>query len=134
MIPRMQGVARIGSEIKEYQTKNGTKVAKFDVVFSEIEETLWLKAVAFGKTAELILEYFDKGDQIELFGRPSVHGWETRDGDRRQDFQITIERIGFVGNKKSSSTKKTTKKSKKRTPPAAQMSPDEGIDPDEIPF
>lgn len=61
---------------------------------SEVE---FHNCVAFGKTAELIAQYCDKGSQLYLEGRLRTRSWE-KDGIKKYTTEIIIETMQF-GNK-----------------------------------
>lgn len=54
--------------------------------------------VANGKTAELIANYFNKGDMIGIFGELRDNNYE-KDGVRHYGKQIVVDSIGFRDNR-----------------------------------
>lgn len=63
------------------------------------EETEWYRCVAFGKTAEFISKYFDKGSTIFLVGRMKTRKWEDKDGTTKYSTEMIIDRASFAGKK-----------------------------------
>ena len=63
------------------------------------KETDFLNLVAFGKTAEFLSKYFQKGSQIFVEGRLQNDKWEDKDGNKRITAKIIVEKIDFVGSK-----------------------------------
>lgn len=61
------------------------------------EEVMFLDFVAFGKTAEVINQYFTKGKPIMLIGRLKLDKWQDKDGNNRQKHELMVERFTFVG-------------------------------------
>jgi single-strand DNA-binding protein len=51
--------------------------------------------VAFGKTAELIDQYMDKGSGIYVEGRIQTRSWEAKDGTKRYTTEIVVESMQF---------------------------------------
>lgn len=131
MIPKIHGVGRIGQDIQLQYSKDGKAFAKFGVAFSENEDVVWLTAIAFGKAAENIHQFFKKGDRIELEGRVNINSWVNQKGCTNREMQIIVERFGFIENK---SDKSNTKKKKKDKPDDRPPAPALDIDDDEIPF
>ena len=131
MIPRFQGVGRIGADPRVMQTKAGSLVASIDVVFSEHyngeEQTVWIKCTAFGKTAEFVSNYFKKGDRIELLCKLNYEQYVDKHGNVRSKVTAIIEKVGFVDSK---SQKQQQPTKKRRQAPAPQID----VDDDEIPF
>ncbi|HSW63362.1 MAG TPA: single-stranded DNA-binding protein [Dissulfurispiraceae bacterium] len=69
----------------------------------------FLTCVAWERTAELVCKHCQKGSQLGVEGRIQVRSWETDGGDKRQAFEIQVERIHFLGS--SSKGKPEAKKS-----------------------
>jgi len=130
VIPRFQGVGRIGADPRVMHTKAGSLVTSIDVVFSEHynneEQTVWIKCTAFGKTAEFVSNYFKKGDRIELLCKLNYEQYVDKHGNNRSNVTAIIEKVGFVDSK--SQKQQPTKK--RRQAPAPQID----VDDDEIPF
>ena len=74
-------------EKKEEEMTAGRPVADF------------IGCVCWGKTAELIGRYFNKGKEIALQGRIQTGSYEAQDGTRRYTTDVVVERFYFVGNK-----------------------------------
>jgi len=64
----------------------------------EKDEVTFVDCVSFSKTAELINQYFKKGDPIFVEGRLKLEKWE-KDGQNRSKIKIVIETFQFVGKK-----------------------------------
>jgi single-strand DNA-binding protein len=65
---------------------------------NEMEEVTFVDCVAFSRTAELITQYFKKGDPIFVEGRLRLEQWE-KDGQKRSKIRVVIENFRFVGKK-----------------------------------
>jgi len=88
-------------EIKYSQS--GLAIANLSLVTQEKvkdeKKTVWHKIVAFGKTAELIYEYVNKGDRITIQGRITYEEWE-KEGVKRTATKIIADKVEFGGSKK----------------------------------
>lgn len=60
------------------------------------ERVLYVKASCFGKTAEVINQYFKKGSRILIQGELVLNTWKDNNGNNRQEHSILIEKINFV--------------------------------------
>ena len=60
-------------------------------------KTEWHKAVAFGKTGEIIKEYFFKGGLILIEGKLQTRSWESKDGEKKQATEIVVSNFSFCG-------------------------------------
>lgn len=63
-------------------------------------KTVFVNCVAWGKTGELIDQYFKKGDGITLVGKVTSRSWE-QDGKKRYVQEITVTNIEFPLSRKS---------------------------------
>ena len=90
------------------------------------EEVSFIDLSAFGKTAELISQYFVKGQAIFVEGRLKQDSWE-KDGEKKTKLKVVVENFQFVGSKKSGAdTEKNDTAPKKKAAPRADV-PDEDI-------
>ena len=60
-------------------------------------KTEWHRAVAFGKTGEIIKEYFFKGGMILVEGKLQTRSWESKDGEKKQQTEIVVSGFSFCG-------------------------------------
>ncbi len=91
-----------------------------------VEDTIFINDItAWGKTAEIIQQYVDKGDQIIITGRLDIDEWET-DGQKRRKMKITVTQFSF-GAKKGQ-----TGSGAGRSPSGPQKPPDEDHSRDEF--
>jgi single-strand DNA-binding protein len=69
------------------------------------EKTEWVKIVAFGKKAEVLAKYLDKGSLIYIEGEIQTRSWEDNDGNKKYATEILVGDFQFLGgvNKKDDS-------------------------------
>ena len=65
------------------------------------EEVCFVDLNAFGRTAEVMNEYFQKGSPVFIEGRLRFQTWETDDGQRRNKHDVVVDRFEFVGSRQS---------------------------------
>ncbi len=64
------------------------------------EEVTFVDCTAFGKQAELINQYFNKGKPIFIEGRLKYDTWEDKQGGgKRSKLSVVIENFQFVGGR-----------------------------------
>ena len=63
------------------------------------EEVCYVDLNMFGKRAEVISQYFKKGNPIFIEGRLQFQQWETRDGQKRNALRVVAEDFQFMGGK-----------------------------------
>ena len=60
-------------------------------------KTEWHRATAFGKTGEIIKEYFFKGGLILIEGKLQTRSWEGKDGEKKYATEIVVSSFTFCG-------------------------------------
>ena len=66
------------------------------------QSSVFLDFVAFGKTAELINEYYQKGDMLCGVGEISADEWQDKDtGAKRTKHKIIIQKLEFTKSPKA---------------------------------
>lgn len=97
-------IGRMATQPEYKVTPSGIGVTNFPVAVNfkngEQQETSFLDCVAFGKTAEVICQYIDKGDLLGLEGRLRTRTYETKDGQKRKVTEVVISRCHFLTPKK----------------------------------
>lgn len=89
------------------RTQSGTPVASVTVAvdrdFKEQDGTRatdFIPVVAWKKTAEMLAQYFDKGQMIAVSGRLQLRDWTDRDGNKRKATEIIADSVYFCESKK----------------------------------
>lgn len=100
----MNVVALMGRLTRDPEIKfgqSGKAYCRFSIAvnrpFSK-DETDFFNCVAFGRTAEILGEYFRKGQQISLNGRLQMNQYEVN-GEKRTSYDVVIEAFDFIGTK-----------------------------------
>jgi len=62
------------------------------------EETCFVNCTAWGRQAETIQKYLNKGAPIFIEGRLTYSSWEGPDGKKRSKIEVTVERFQFLGS------------------------------------
>jgi single-strand DNA-binding protein len=82
-----QAVATIGLAVnRRYKTAQGEMK----------EEATFVDCEAWGKTAEVIQQYFSKGKPIFIEGRLKLDQWEDKEGKKQSKLRVVIEGFEFV--------------------------------------
>lgn len=88
-------------------TPNKTSVVTFTIAcdndYGE-KHTDFITCVAWRQTAEFISKYFKKGQVIFVTGRLRSRAWEDRDGKKRTEWEVQIDRAYFGDSKSQSSS------------------------------
>lgn len=94
-------IGRVGNNPETKTFDNGTKVA-LSLATSEyyyndkkekVETTQWHNLVAWGKTAEIIQKYVEKGKEIAVEGKLSYRTYEDKEGVKRSITEIIVSEV-----------------------------------------
>lgn len=92
-------------------TPNGISVCNFDLAVDRRpsgngqKETDYIACVAFGKSAENISKYMDKGRMILVNGRLQTRSWEGQDGLKRKVTEVYVGEFKFIPDGKKRETR-----------------------------
>ncbi len=90
-LPTQTAVAEFGIAMnRKFKTASG----------EEREEVTFVDCAAFGRTGEVINQYFQKGKPIFIEGRIKYDSWEDKQGGgKRSKISVVVENFQFVGDK-----------------------------------
>ena len=80
-------------------------------------ESDFINVVAFGKTAELLNQYFGKGQQVAVQGRIQTGSYDKEDGTRVYTTDVVVDQFDFVGSKNDNAQPATATVSKPTSSP-----------------
>lgn len=58
--------------------------------------TDFIDIVAWRGTAEFVSKWFDRGQLVVICGRLGVRTWNTRDGERRRNYEVSAQQCYFA--------------------------------------
>lgn len=104
-------LGNIGKTPELKYTATGDAVLNFSIATSESwkdkntgekkEKTEWHRITAFGKPAELIAQYTDKGSKLFVEGRLVNRDFTTQDGQQKSVTEIRVSDFMFLDKKNS---------------------------------
>ena len=100
---------------KTWKNKDGEKQEKAE----------FHRIVCWQKTAEVIDQYFSKGDLMLLEGEIQTREWKDKDDNRRWTTEILLQNFHFVGSGSKKENSSTT---------TQEMPADANFSSDDIPF
>src|SRR5690554_3236077 len=96
---RWEGIGRLGNQIDLRYMPNGNAVANFNIAVDDsykdktsgqkVEQTEWVRCVAFGKTAEFLAQWLHKGKRLLAVGKLKTREYE-KDGIKRYVTEIHL--------------------------------------------
>lgn len=93
-LPSGTAVATAGLAVSRTYTDRQSGERREEVCFVDLE--------TFGRTAETMNEYLEKGRPVHIEGRLRYRTWETDDGQRRGKHDVFVERFTFVDSRQDS--------------------------------
>ena len=108
---KVQLIGNLGQtpEIKSFE--GGRKMARFSLVTNEsyrnangdtIKDAQWHNVVAWGKTAEIIEKFCDKGKEVGIEGRLVNRSYNGKDGEKKYITEVQVSEVLLLGSKKES--------------------------------
>lgn len=107
------------------------------------DEADFINCIAWNKTAEIITKWFQKGSWISVIGSIRTDSYE-KDGRKNFSTKVSVERIGFVGDKKNNDQtenaanetyqEKTPHDFMEKEEPFANIESQYGTSSDDLPF
>lgn len=103
----------------------------------------FIDCVAFGKTAEFIEKYFNKGKLISIVGSIRVSTWDDKEGQKHWKTEVVIEETYFGESKAASDARSggsdnSASQSSPQKPAAGQsdgfFAIDQSLDDEDLPF
>ena len=95
-------VGNLGRDAELRYTPGGAAVATLNLATTETwndkegqkqEKTEWHRVILWGKQAETLNQYLQKGKQIYVEGRLQTRQWDDKDGNKRYTTEIRSDRV-----------------------------------------
>ena len=108
-------VGNLGRDPELRYTPSGQAVANFSVATNrkyktsdgeEVDETIWFRISAWGRTGEVCNQYLKKGSKVLVEGRLNVDSetggpriWTRDDGTPATSFEVTAGQVKFLSSR-----------------------------------
>jgi single-strand DNA-binding protein len=97
-----QFIGRLGKDVELRYTPSNEPIANISLACGwknkEKEGTEWVNVTAFGKLAEVVAQYLNKGSQVFVQGKMKTEKY-TKDGIDRYSTKIIADKIQMLGKK-----------------------------------
>ena len=146
---KMIVVGNVGSDSEMRYLESGTAVTSFTLATNrryrtssgeQREETEWFTVTAWGRLAETVNQYVNKGMKIYAEGRLKSSTWEGNDGQTRFRNEITATDIVFLDSRGAGSSSpnpanntEEASQVQTQTPPSSS-SEDDNVPSEELPW
>lgn len=103
---RVQLIGRVGQDPEIVNLEGGKKLVKFSIATNEnytnakgekVENTDWHRIVAWGKTADIIGQYVNKGKEIAVEGKLTTRSWEDKEGKKHYMTEVVCNELLMLG-------------------------------------
>lgn len=101
---------RLARDIEMRTTTTGKSVGTFSIAVDRRykqdgqPDADFIPCVAWGKTAEVMVQYLVKGRETLLEGRMQVRSYEDSNGNKRYVTEVIVENFEFCGSKPQGNT------------------------------
>ena len=158
-MPNLNKVMLMGNLTRDPEIKytpKGTAIANFGIAVNRTytpeggekrEEVTFIDLEAFGRTAEIIGEYFKKGRPIFIEGRLKLDQWDDKtSGKKMSKLRVVVDSFEFLGSREGggggegsapSGEARSSAPQQRRAPAAAPRppaDPDLDVQADDVPF
>ncbi len=144
MLNHVSIMGRLARDPELRTTTSGKSVVSFTIATDRNRkdangqnQTDWIRMTAWGKTAEFICKYFQKGSMIAIDGRLQSKTYQDKNGNNRTDMEVVVEEVNFVGAKSASNADSNAQPAARQQPTAQpQTAPqfEDVSDDSDLPF
>lgn len=103
---KVQLIGHVGQEPEIKTFDGGKKVANITIATNDhytndkgekVEQTEWHRVTAWGKLADIIEKYVDKGKEIVVEGKLTHRSYDDKDGTKRYITEVVANDILLLG-------------------------------------
>ena len=107
---KVQLIGNLGNAPECKQTESGNKLAKFSLATNEsytnnkgekVKETQWHQLVAWGKVADIVEKYMEKGSEVAIEGKLVSRDYLDKEGNKKYVTEIQVNELLILGGKKT---------------------------------
>lgn len=107
-----QFIGRLGADPDIRMTTQGTCTATINLACGDdykdkntgqkVEQTNWIRLVAFGRTAEIIRDYLKKGSKAYFSGKQTTRKWQNQNGQDQYTTEVLISGMQLLDSNPNS--------------------------------
>lgn len=101
-----QFIGNLGKDVETRFTQGGKAVANFSIAVADgykdkqtgetVDQTEWVRCVAYDKLAEICSQYIHKGSKVYVQGRMKTRKWQDQSGQDRYSTEIVLENMQML--------------------------------------
>lgn len=109
MFNKVTLVGRISTDLELRYTGSNKAYCRFNIAVNRMNEgTDFIPVTVWGKPAENVVSYQNKGSLILVDGSISMNNYTDKDGNNRTSFEVMTSNVQFLGSKKTNNDEITT--------------------------
>lgn len=102
MFNKVTLVGRISTDLELRYTGSNKAYCRFNLAVNRMNEgTDFIPVTVWGKPAENLVSYQNKGSLILVDGSISMNNYTDKDGNNRTSFEVMTSNVQFLDNKKT---------------------------------
>jgi single-strand DNA-binding protein len=99
---KVQLIGRLGDKIEMKTLESGKVVGRVNIATNEVyrnakgekvTETTWTNLVIWGKNAEILEKYTDKGSEIAIEGKLSNRSYNDKNGEKKYITEVVVNEV-----------------------------------------
>ncbi len=103
---KVQLIGNLGQEPEIINLESGRKLAKFSLATNDhyynkqgdkVTDTQWHNIIAWGKTADIIEKYVNKGQEVAIQGKLTSRSYDDSEGSKRYITEIVCSELLMLG-------------------------------------
>ena len=114
---QVQLIGRLGAKPEMINLESGSTLAKMSLATKEVYknskgekviDTQWHKLIAWGKLAENMAAYLDKGQEVAVSGKITYKSYVNKEGKTTNYTEIVASEFMMVGSKRNTNSMENT--------------------------
>ena len=107
---KIQLIGHLGKTPEVRTTESGKKIVTFSLATNEVyqnakgekvKETQWHNLVAWGKLADIVEKYLNKGKEVAVEGKLITRNYNDKEGNKKYVTEIQVNELLMLGGKDS---------------------------------
>jgi single-strand DNA-binding protein len=105
---KVQLIGNLGNAPEVKNTQSGKKLARFSIATNEVyrnakgekvKETTWHNLVAWGKIADIVEKYLNKGSEVAIEGKLISRSYTDKEGNKKFISEVEVNELLMLGSK-----------------------------------
>ena len=105
---KVQLIGNLGKTPEVRNTESGKKLVRFSLATNEVyhnakgekvKETQWHNLFAWGKLADIVEKYLNKGNEVAIEGKLITRNYNDKEGNKKYITEIQVNELLLLGSK-----------------------------------